>query len=191
MKVSVEISARHIHLAKPELEKLFGRGYQLSKSRSLSLPGEFAAKETVSLINGSKRFEGVRIVGPLRKKTQVELSLTDTFKLGIRPALRLSGNIKGTPGIIVEGPKGKVNLKQGVIVALRHLHLSPAKAKELGLRHESRIELEMPGKRALSFSQIWVRISEEKSDFDPIVHLDTDEGNACGLKQKGKGSLII
>ena len=188
MQVKVEISARHLHLCQKDLEKLFGSGYRLKIKNKLSQAGEFAARETVRLSGKKANLSRVRIIGPTRKKTQVELSMTDCRKLGIDAPIRLSGDVLGTPGIKIIGPKGIVNLKQGVIVAKRHLHLSTKKAKELKLKNNDKVKVKIKSERALIFEEIIVRVAD---NFDFNVHLDTDEANAAGLKSCGKGELII
>jgi len=188
MKIKVEISARHIHLSINDLEKLFGKGYKLKKLKELSQTGEFAAKESVKLINGKKSFNKVRIVGPVRKNTQTELSLTDSRFLGIDAPIRLSGDIKNTPGVTVIGPKGKILLKKGVIVPQRHLHISNVLAKKLKLKKGQAVKIKITGQRELIFDKVIVRTAE---NFITSVHLDTDEANAAGLKSCSYGKIII
>lgn len=188
IKIPIEISARHIHLCQKDLEKLFGRGYQLKKLRNLTQPGQFAAKETVNIKKGKKGIENVRIVGPLRSKTQVELSLTDAIFLRIKIPIRKSGNLKGSPGILIVGPKGKLRLKEGVICPWRHIHLSKKDAEKLNLKEGDLVQFQVKGKRGLIFNNVMIRVSE---DFRTCLHLDTDEGNACGISEKSQGTLII
>jgi len=187
-KVPIEISARHIHLCQKDLETLFGRGYQLKKIRKLSQADDFAARETLDIKIGSKIIKRLRIVGPVRKETQIELSMTDAVGLGIKLPLRLSGNIKGTPGATLTGPKKKLKIKKGVIIAKRHLHCSPQQAKRLKLRNEMSVSVKVNGKRALTFHNVKVRVGE---DYKLAVHLDTDEGNAAGIIKKGEGEIIL
>ncbi|MCD6233259.1 phosphate propanoyltransferase [bacterium] len=185
--VPIEISARHIHISQKDLEVLFGKGYLLHRLRKLSQANEFAARETVDIAFGSQIIKKVRIVGPPRQATQVELSLTDAFYLGIRAPLRLSGDIQGTPGITLISPKRKLGIKKGVIVAKRHLHCSPQEAQKLGLKKGMEISVKVKGERGLIFDNVIVRIKE---GFHLAVHLDTDEGNAAGIVKKGKGVII-
>ena len=187
-KVPIEISARHIHLCQKDLETLFGRGYQLKKIRKLSQADDFAARETLDIKIGSKIIKRLRIVGPVRKETQIELSITDAVGLGINLPLRLSGNIKGTPGATLIKSKKKLKIKRGVIIAKRHLHCSPQQAKRLKLRNEMSVSVKVNGKRALTFHNVKVRVGE---DYKLAVHLDTDEGNAAGIIKKGKGEIIL
>ena len=183
--VPVEISARHIHLTQKHFQKLFGKK-DPTPLRKLS-QSQFAAKETVDLVFKDKVIKNVRIVYPFRKKTQVELSLTDAIHLKIKPVFRLSGDLKNTPGIKIVGPKGEINLKEGVIIPLRHLHISPEEAKKLNLKNKEKVKIRILGKRALIFENVIVRV---KKGFNLALHLDTDEGNAAGIPKKGKGILI-
>lgn len=185
IKVPIEISARHIHLSQNHFEKLFGKK-EPSFYKKLG-QSQFAAKERVVLKNGSREIKNVRLVAPFRKKTQVEISFTDAINLGIRPVLRLSGDLKGTPGIEIIGPEGKLELKGGAIIAKRHLHLSPNEAKELNLKHKDVVSVLVRGKRALLFGNVIVRV---KDGYNMCVHLDTDEGNAAGILKKGIGYLL-
>ncbi|MFH1111742.1 MAG: phosphate propanoyltransferase [Patescibacteria group bacterium] len=186
-KIKVEVSARHIHLSQEHLAKLFGKNYQLTKVKNISQPGQFAAKEKV-VIAGPKVKLSVRIIGPTRPQTQVELSATDCWNLGIKPVLRLSANLKNTPGCFILGPRGRINLKQGVIVAQRHLHLTPAEAKLWRLKHGDVISLRTVGTRSITFHQVAVR---SRAGIDKMSFmLDIDEANAAGVK-RGECAEII
>ncbi len=187
IKIPIEVSARHIHLSQGDLEKLFGKGYKLRKLRNLSQPSDFAAKEKLDIQNGSKKLSNVRVVGPVREKTQVEISITDAIFLGIKPVLKHSGDLKNTPGIVLIGPKGKVRIKKGVIVPLRHIHCSPEEAERLNLKEGDFISVGFSGKREIIFKNVKVRINE---NFRLAMHIDTDEGNAAGINKKGIGFLI-
>ena len=187
-EIPIEVSARHIHLSQKDLEILFGKGYQLTKLRKLSQADDFAAKETLDVKIGSKVIEKLRIVGPVRKETQIEISLTDAFKAGIKPVLRLSGSIKDTPGAILIKGKKKIKIKKGVIIAKRHLHCSPQQAKKLKLKNGMSVSVKVNGKRALIFHNVKVRVGE---DYKLAVHFDTDEGNAAGIIKKGEGKIIL
>ncbi|MFA5188717.1 MAG: phosphate propanoyltransferase [Patescibacteria group bacterium] len=184
-KLPVEVSARHCHLSQKDLAKLFGNGYKLKVLKIISQPGQFAAKEEIK-VQGLKGELKVRIVGPMRAETQIELAATDCYKLGIKPVLRVSGNIKNTPGAILIGPKGKIKINKGVIVAQRHLHLSPAEAKQLKLKNGNLTSVKIAGSRGLIFNNVIVRsgLSHKKS-----FQVDTDEGNACGWRTGMKGEL--
>lgn len=184
-KVPVKVSARHLHVTPKDFEKLFGKtDPTLFKKLGQS---QFAAKETVTLVNGKRRMEHVRIVAHFRDKTQVELSITDAIKLGVKPVIRISGNIAGTPAITIEGPKGRVRLTEGVIVSQRHLHINPDEAKKLKLQHKDVISVLIEGKRETLFGNVVVRVHPE---FDMCVHLDSDEGNAAGVPKEVTGYLV-
>lgn len=188
-QIPIEVSARHIHITQKDLEVLFGSGYRLTKLRDLSQPGAFAAQECVTLQNGDNKIENVRIVGPCRSYSQVELCLTDALTLALKNVpIRKSGDLKGTPGLLLIGPKGRVFLEKGVIIPWRHLHISEKKAQALGLKHGQIVKIQVLGPRALIFGNVLVRVSPH---FKLTLHLDTDEGNACGLVKKGRGTLLI
>ena len=185
--IPIEISARHIHVSQKDLEKLFGKGYKLRKLKPLSQPSDFAAKETLDIKNGPKKISKLRIVGPPRKKTQVELSATDAIRLGIKPILKESGDVKKTPGIFLISPRKKIRIKEGVIVALRHIHCTSKEAKELGLKNREMASVKIKGKREITFHKVKVRIDK---NYRLCLHIDTDEGNAAEINKKGKGFLI-
>ena len=182
----VEVSARHCHLTEQHIAKLFGKGYKLKILKMVSQPGQWASKEEIK-IKGPKGELKLRIVGPARSKTQVELSVTECYRLGIKPVLRVSCDIKGTPGAVLIGPKGKIKINSGVIVAQRHVHLSPSEVKALKLRKGQIVKIKVSGKRALVFEKVIVRTGQgHKKSFQ----IDTDEGNACGWLPGMKGELI-
>jgi len=187
-KIPIEISARHIHLSQKDLEVLFGQGYQLKKLKPLTQLGDFAAKETVDIVRQGKKMAGIRVIGPVRPKTQIELSLTDAFYLGIKDVpIRKSGDLKGSFGVLAVGPKGKLKLKEGLIVAGRHLHLNPKEAKGMGVRNGQLVSVKVSGKRAVTFHNVLVRVEKR---YKLCLQLDTDEGNAAGLVSKGEGVLL-
>lgn len=189
IKIKVEVSARHAHLSKVDLEKLFGEGYELKPTKELSQEGEFAAEETVTLVGPKRSLEKLRIVGPARSETQVELAYTDCFSLGIEAPLRLSGDVEGSAGAKLAGPAGEADLDEGVIAAKRHLHLNEKEAKRLNLKNDDSVRVKVGGERGLIFDNVAVRI---KSNFKMSVHIDTDEANAAGLgKVCGFGELIL
>lgn len=177
-KVKVEVSARHCHLSKEDAQKLFGQDYKLKVIKPLSQPGEFASQETISVKTAGGQLAKVRVLGPIRDKTQVEISLTEARKLKINPPIRLSGDLKGSVGAILIGAKGQVKIKEGIIIVKRHLHCNPEQAKKLGLKNGQLIAVKTPGERSVILNNIVVRI---KDNFDLAVHLDTDEGNASLL----------
>ncbi len=185
--VPVGISNRHVHLSQADLEALFGTGHQLTPTKNLSQPGQFACEETVNLIGPKGTLSKVRILGPVRKATQVEISRTDSFPLGVTAPVRDSGSIAGSASITVEGPKGRIEIKEGVIIALRHLHLHTDEAKELGLNDKDCISVKFDGERSILFNNVLVRVSP---NFAKDMHLDTDEANAAGLKNGDLGTII-
>ncbi|MDI3538555.1 MAG: putative phosphotransacetylase [Bacillota bacterium] len=177
--IPVGVSARHVHLSPEDVAELFGPGYSLTPKKPLQ-PGQYAAEETVTLVGPKGVLTKVRVLGPPRGHTQVEVSVTDCFTLGIPPVVRASGHITGTPGITVVGPKGARFLREGVIVALRHIHITPAEAATWGLKDGDMVEVAASaGDRALTFAQVLVRVSAA-SQLE--LHIDTDEANAAGLK---------
>lgn len=184
--VPVEVSARHCHLSKKDLETLFGVGHELKIARQLSQPSDFACAETITLKSDSHILENMRVVGPLREHTQVEISKTDAVLLGVNPPVRLSGDLAGSGPVKLVGPKGEVNLVEGLIIARRHLHCSPEEAKKSDLRHGQLISVEIKGERALTFHCIEVRV---RDDYKMCMHLDTDEGNAAGINKIGEGKI--
>lgn len=185
--VPVGISNRHVHVTVEDLETLFGQGYQLTKIKDLSQPGEFAAQETVIIAGPKGAIEGVRILGPTRKKTQVEVSLTDSFKLGVKPPVRESGNLEDTPGIALIGPKGVVALKEGVILAARHIHMHPDEAAKYGLENGQTVRVEVPGERGIVFDNVLLRVSPK---YATELHVDTDEAN-CALLKNGDRVKVL
>lgn len=178
-KIPVGISNRHVHLTKEHIEQLFGPGYELTKLKDLSQPGQYAANETVTLVGPVGIIQKVRILGPARPASQVELSITDGYMLGIELPVRESGDIKGTPGITLVGPRGIVHLKEGAICALRHIHANPDEAERLGLRDKQMVAVITEGVRSVIFNNVLVRVSEK---FALDFHIDIDEANAAGLK---------
>ena len=170
------------------LEKLFGAGYELKKMRQLSQPSDFACEEVVIVKSGSHILENVRIVGPLREQTQVEISVTDAKVLGVTPLIRLSGDLVGTTPVVLEGPKGAVSLNEGLIVALRHLHCNEAEAAKLGVKNGDKIAVLVEGERAIVFENVSVRVGHK---YKLCLHLDTDEGNAAGINKKGFGVISL
>ncbi len=186
VRIPVAISARHVHLTAPVIETLFCDKYRLHVHSGLVQPGEFAAEETVTLVGPHGRIPHVRIVGPPRAVNQVELSRTDALTLGINAPVRESGDLAGTPGLLIEGPRGSVQLDSGVICALRHVHMSPADAAVLGYKDQDRIELAVESdERRMLFRDVVVRVSP---NYRLELHLDTDEGNAAGLQS---GEFVI
>ncbi len=186
--IPVAISARHVHLRQQTIERLFGTGYRLRPDKPLSQPGQYASFETVTLIGPRGRLEHVRVLGPPRSADQVEISRTDERVLGIDAPVRLSGDLKSTPGVVIEGPKGSVALDNGVVCALRHVHMSPSDAQRLGVRDGQIVQVEAGSEsRAVIFTDVVVRVSPA---FQLEFHIDTDEGNAAGIEPGSTGRLI-
>ena len=182
----VEISAHHAHLTQEHVEMLYGPGHQLTRHTDLSQPGQFACKEQVTLIGPKGRIERVRVLGPVRKMTQVEIAMTEQFKLGVHPPVRESGDIADTPGCTLEGPAGSVVLNRGVICALRHIHMTPADALRYGVRDKSFVRVRIAGDRELIFGDVLVRVDP---NFSLAMHLDTDEGNAAAIATGAQGFI--
>jgi propanediol utilization protein len=175
----VHASARHAHLCREDLDVLFGPGHELTPDKALYQQGNYAAAETVTLVGPRRRpLTGVRVLGPLRKQSQIELSFTDAIQLGIDAPVRISGDIDGTPGAVVIGPKGIVELRLGVIRAAIHVHMNPAEAEHYGVAQGDRIKLRVSGPAPVVFEGVQVRI-DPSSRLN--VHMDTDEANACAL----------
>ncbi len=184
----VNVSARHCHLTQEAVEALFGKGYQLTVYRWLYQEGQFAARETVTLIGPRSRvISNLRILGPCRSFNQVELALTDAIALGFDAPLRMSGDIKGTPGCMLMGPAGFYRLEEGVIRAMRHVHMGPEDAAFYGVKDGDEMKLKVGGPCALVFEKVIVRVSK---DARLEVHIDTDEGNACMLRPDTPCELI-
>jgi acetate kinase len=182
----VEISAHHIHLTQDHVEALFGKGHQLTKHADLSQPGQYACKEQLTIVGPKGRVERVRILGPARKYTQVEIAMTEQFKLGIHPPIRESGDIAETPGCTLESPTGSVQIDRGVICALRHVHMSPEDALRYGVRDKSFVRVRIAGDRELVFGDVLVRVDPS---FKLAMHIDTDEGNAANVKTGAQGYI--
>jgi putative phosphotransacetylase len=176
--VPVAVSNRHVHLCTADVDSLFGRGYALRSQKNLNQPGQFACQETVTLTGPKGSIEKLRVLGPARSETQVEILQSDSFKLGIEPAVRLSGDLAGTPGGVLTGPAGSVKLSRGVIVAARHLHMSAEEAGCYGLKSGELVSVKKGGERALLFCNVVVRAGEGHS---LEAHIDIDEANAAGM----------
>jgi len=184
--ILIEVSAHHVHLTQEHVEALFGPGHQLTRETDLSQPGQFACREQVTLVGPKGRVERVRVLGPVRKATQVEISMTEQYKLGIHPPIRESGDLKDTPGCTLEGPAGKVTIEQGVICALRHIHMTPQDALHYGLKDRSTVRVRVASERELIFGDVRVRVDP---NFRLAMHIDTDEGNAAGLATGAQGFI--
>lgn len=183
--VELEASGRHVHVTAGQAQTLFGHG--LTPQRPLSQPGQYLAKERVTVSGPKGEFREVAVLGPERREAQVEISLTDGRTLGITPPVRLSGDVKNSPGAVLKGPKGTVALDQGVIAAQRHIHLTPEAAAQFGVKDGQTVRLRTLTERPVTFEQVAVRISPE---FAPYVHLDYDEANACGFRKGDLGRIL-
>ncbi|RNB90493.1 phosphate propanoyltransferase [Brevibacillus fluminis] len=177
--IPVGVSNRHVHLSQEHVEALFGKGHTLTPLRNLSQPGQFATAEVLTLHGPKGMIQHVRVLGPARGESQVEISRTDGFVLGIHPPVRLSGSIEGTPGITLIGPKGFVTLGRGVIIAKCHVHMSVEEAKQYGVTHGDSLVLRTAGERPIIFPDVSVRVSPQ---FALDFHIDLDEANAANLK---------
>ena len=186
MEVLVETSARHAHITQEHLEILFGKGYELTKKKDLSQPGQYACAERVDVVGPKKTLAGVSILGPVRPSTQVELSLTDARSIGVAAPIRESGDTVGSGACKLVGPKGEVEIAEGVIAAKRHIHMTPADAAELNVQDKDvvNVKIETEGRTTI-FGDVVVRVSEK---FALAMHIDTDESNAaaCGRAQMGE-----
>lgn len=183
--VKLEASGRHVHVTKEQALALFG--HNLTPKRELSQPGQFLANERLAVIGPKGEFANVAVLGPERKEAQVEISITDGRTLGINAPVRLSGKVDNTPGVILKGPKGQVKLQQGVIVAQRHIHMTPEDAKAMGVQDKQVVRLQTYTARPAVFEELVVRVSP---DFQTFVHLDYDEANACGFQNGDLGRIL-
>ncbi len=186
LEIPVGISNRHIHLSREDMETLFGRGYELTPMKDLSQPGQYACKETLTLVGPSMRaIEGVRVLGPLRSKSQVEISATDSFQLKVKPPVRESGKTEGSAPVTIVGPRGVVSLSEGCIIANRHVHMSPDDAARFGVADGDYIDVDvLSGTRKSRWFDVQIRVHK---DFRLEMHVDTDDANSAGLKN---GSVV-
>ena len=183
--VPVGVSNRHIHLTRADVDTLFGKGYELTQLKDLSQPGQYACKEVLTIIGPSLRpIENVRVLGPLRSKTQVEISRTDSFTLKVKPPVRESGDTAGSAGLTIVGPKGVVTIEEGCIIANRHIHMSPADGEAFGLKDGDYVTVEAEGARRTRFYDVQIRVHPQ---FRLEMHIDTDDANAAGI---GNGAQV-
>lgn len=187
MKIPVEVSAKHIHLSKKDFERLFGKENPITPIKKLSQEGEFSAEEKISLTNKDRKIDNVRVLGPFRKKSQIEIALTDAYSLKLKPLpkIKVSGDLTNTTKILVHGPKGQ--LKIPCIIAKRHLHCSEEEAKKMKIKNNQIIKIKISGNRGLIFNEVVVRTNPK---YCASVHLDTDEGNAAGILGKTLGEIV-
>jgi len=186
-KVPVGISNKHLHLSDQDLAALFGSGHKLTPYKELVQPGQYAAEEQVDLVGPKGAFKSIRIIGPTRPQTQVEISKTDARALGVDPPVRESGKLAGSPGIKLVGPKGEVTLGEGAIVALRHIHLSPSQAAEAGVKDKDLVDVKTYGSRPVIFEDVLIRSGD--AHFREF-HIDTDEANAAGLANGNEVEIV-
>ncbi len=188
MKFIVETSARHVHVTEETLKILFGEGHQLTHKKDLSQPGQFACEERVTVVGPKKSLERVSILGPVRKADQVELSLTDARSIGVTAPIRESGDVAGSGACKLVGPCGEVELKEGVIVAKRHIHATPEDAEALGVKDKDVVSVKIDTEgRSLIFGDVVVRVSPK---FALAMHIDTDESNAAGCGREVYGEIV-
>ncbi len=187
--IPVGVSNRHIHLSREDLETLFGKGYELTSMKPLSQPGQFACQEQVTIVGPSMRpIEKVRVLGPLRSQSQVEISRTDSFVLKCKPPVRESGDLKGSAPVTVIGPKGVLTLKEGCIIANRHIHMSPEDGRKFGVQDGDYVDVDVLGaERRTRFYDVQVRVSDR---FKLEMHIDTDDANAVGIGNGGRVMIV-
>ena len=185
--IPVGVSNRHVHLSPEDLQRLFGVGFLLTKQKELSQPGQFACAETVTLVGPWGAIEKVRILGPVRRKTQVEISASDGFRLGVKAPVRDSGDLEGSAAVTLVGPVGSVTLQQGVILAARHIHMHPDEARAFGVKDKERLKVKSEGTRSLVFEEVLVRVNPE---YRLEMHIDMDEANASGLKNQDRVAIV-
>lgn len=186
--VPIGISNRHIHLSTSDVETLFGKGYTLTKLKDLSQPGQYACKETLTIVGPSMRpIEGVRVLGPERKKTQVEISRTDSFQLKLKPPVRESGKTEKSAPITIIGPKGVISLDEGCIIANRHIHMSEQEGERFGVKDCDYVTVELSGERRTRFYDVQIRVHK---DFRLEMHIDTDDANAAGVKNGDLATIV-
>ena len=183
--IEMEASGRHVHVTKEQAQTLFG--HSLTPDKPLSQPGQWAAKERVTVVGPKGSFQNVAVLGPERKEAQVEISLTDGRVLGVVPPIRPSGSVENSPGAVLRGPRGEVTLTKGVIAAQRHIHITPADAARFGVTDKQTVRLQTYTHRPLVFGDVLVRVSDQ---YATRVHLDYDEANACGYKNGDLGRIL-
>lgn len=186
--VPIGVSNRHIHLDRKDMDILFGQDSELTFKKELGQPGQYACEETVTLHGPKGELSRVRVLGPLRSESQVEISVTDGFALGVRPPIRESGKLAGTPGVTIVGPKGSIEKDTGTIAALRHIHLTPEDAQRMGVKDKQMVKVEIGGLRGGIFHNVLIRVSEQ---FAPEMHIDVDEANAFGVKNGDRAYIIV
>ena len=187
MKVSIGVSNRHVHLTKEHLNILFGEGYELEKKNDLNQPGQYASNAFVTIKTDKDEINNVRVLGPVRSYTQVEISKTDAYKLGLNPPVRNSGDIKGSESITIIGPNGSIDISEGCIIAARHIHILPSQAKSYGLENREKVNVKLNGEKGGVITNVYLKISND-AFFE--LHLDTDDANAHLIKNGDIGEII-
>lgn len=186
--IELEASGRHMHLSRAAIDQLFGKGYQLTRVSDLSQPGQFVCKERLKVVGPKGEFASVVVLGPERSDTQIEVSQTDAKVLGIPAPVRISGDIANTPGVKIVGPKGEYVMDKGIIVAKRHIHMTPDYAERYALQDKQVVSVRVPGERSVVFNNVILRVSP---NFDNYMHIDYDEANACGFAKGMKGIIEV
>lgn len=186
--VPIGVSNRHVHLNRADMDALFGEGSELTRIKDLGQPGQYAAAETVTSQGSKGELKRMRVLGPLRDESQIEISIGDGYMLGVRAPIRESGQLEGTPGIRVVGPNGEVEIKRGVIVALRHIHLDPATAEHMGVHDGQLVRVEVGGLRGAILNNVLIRVSDK---YAPEMHIDVEEANALGVKNGDQARIIL
>lgn len=187
-RIPVGVSNRHVHISDSDLKILFGPEAQLTKFKDLSQPGQYASNEKVTLVGPKGVMEQVRILGPTRKTTQVEISVSDCFKLGIRAPIRDSGQLTGSAGLTMVGPVGSVTIPEGAIIAARHIHMHPKDAAVFGLKDGDRVDVKVAGPRGVTFSEVLIRVNDQ---YNLEMHLDMDEANAASIRNGQEVEIVI
>jgi len=187
MKLPIALSNKHVHLSQADIETLFGAGHQLVEFKPLSQPGQYACEEKVDLVGPKGTIKGVRVLGPARPNTQVEISLADGFTLGVKAPIKESGDIEGTPGVKLVGPAGEVELTEGVIVASRHIHMSLDDTAKFGVKDKQIVKVRTFGPRSIVFENVLVRAN---ANFALEMHVDVEEGNAAAVRNGDMVELI-
>lgn len=188
MRVTIGISNHHVHLTKEHLELLFGKGYELTPLRSINQPGQFASVEQVTIETKKNIIENVRILGPVRPYTQVEISKSDAIKLGLNPPVRDSGELKGSEAVTIIGPKGKIKLEEGCILATRHIHMTDEKRQELGLTNITKVKVKINTEKGGIMNNVGIKVTD---DAYYEMHIDTDDANAFLLKNQDEVEIMI
>lgn len=185
--IPVEASGRHVHLSAKDAATLFGEGYEFTKVKDLSQPGQYACKERVSIVGPKTTINNVIVLGPVRKETQIEVSSTDALSLGIKAPIRQSGEIVDTPGITIRNGDKEVSVKQGLIVAKRHVHMTPEDAEKFNVKDGEIVKVKVSGERPLIFEDTVIRVNK---NFKTYMHIDYDEANACGYNKDSYGIIL-